>query len=147
MTQIAYAVTQGKYSDYRVIAIFSTAPKRDAFLREYVKLSQDAEAEDFALDPDVPTVTQCTSVFMDKDGNVDIRKLHSYACDITQAGFRFFTYRGDLLHWTVATDDMQRATKVVNEKRGQILALNAWGDDALVKAMLAAQDAGEEYDD
>jgi hypothetical protein len=126
-----------------VIAIFSTAEKRDVFLQEYVKLSKDVEAKDFALDPDIPTVVQCTSVFMDKDGNVNMRMLRFCACDIATAGFRYFTQGGGFLHWTVATDDAQRAIKVVNEKRGQILALNAWGDNTLVKALFAARDAGE----
>lgn len=45
-------------------------------------------------------------------------------------GFRCFDTEGNLV-WGVATFDLERAIKVVNEKRTQILALNLWGKQNL----------------
>ncbi len=46
-----------------------------------------------------------------------------------------------LLFWPVRTSDVKRAIKVVDEKRVQLLAMNAWGNDDILAQLKGAADA------
>ena len=46
-----YAITEGEYSDYRVLAVFST---KELAEKELPKYGGDAEIEEFPFDPEIP---------------------------------------------------------------------------------------------
>jgi hypothetical protein len=139
---VIYGVTQGEYSDYEVVALFTTPEKRDAFIAAFSKTSGNygiPEARDFDLDPDPPVEVEAIRVIMNKAGDViDVPELHTSTLD--KIGFVIFRSSGGSavdLCWRVATTDPERAIKAVNEKRTQIIAADAWGDNRAVRAMFA----------
>lgn len=142
LSKKAYAVTYGEYSDYTVVAIFSTPEKRDAYLAQYQLLNGYAEAEDFDLDPDIPEVLEYIRVTMARDGTVIETERRN---ELVKLGGFENLYR-DILVWCVQTTDVQRAVKVVNEKRAQIIAMNLWGDNtyAQIRAYFAMEDQATE---
>ena len=136
---VIYGVSQGEYSSYRVVALFTTAAKRDAFLAAYREMSltsYEPEAEDFDLDPDPPRAVEAIKVVMNKNGDVVSVSAPLATTPLDEVGFAFFATDGALM-WRVATTDPERAIKAVNEKRTQIIAADAWGDNRAVRAMFA----------
>jgi len=135
-----YIVTTGSYSDYQVESVWSTAKKAKARVKV---LAHGTNAGYFSDEVDqadeiIPTVL----VNMDKEGNVT-GTISGYD-NPKNAGFIGFTQYSSkwnlhrkewpVLLWKVATEDKERAIKVVNEKRAQIIANNLWGDNEAVKA-------------
>jgi len=131
-----YVVTTGDYSDYHIEAIFSTKELAD----EYVRRGGDEyEVDEWELDTPIPDALIRVSMFL--DGRVDSVD-HVIVKEIkgSSEGFYMFTesFNGDVvLIWYVKTDSEERAIKVVNEKRIQILALGIWGDEEKVKQMIS----------
>jgi len=119
-----YIVTSGEYSDYQIQAVFSTEEKA----QEWIGNNKDEEIEEYELDK-ADERYHYIEVGMRKDGTLALapevhwgQKLRpSYHTELSPR-------RGELLFWYVQTQDMERAVKVINEKRVQILAANAWGD-------------------
>ena len=125
-----YIVTEGNYSDYDIVAVFSTKKKAKEFLKKYEEVYPyiDVRIEEYPVD--VP-VEKCFGyvVVMKKNGDV-VRTEKTYDTEFGFRGFHFLS--GDLV-WAVNTDDEKKAIKVVNEKRAIILAHNAWGDEERVR--------------
>ena len=127
-----YIVTSGEYSSYGINAVFSEKKLAD----EYIKRAGEGYGiEDYELDEPIPEAR--ILVEMSKTG--DVSKIVRSIDD--QVGIvRFF--RPNLLEtdnhmlWCVRTDDKQKAIKIVNEKRFQILALDIWGDSQRVREMI-----------
>ncbi len=136
-----YVATTGEYSDYHIVAIFS----KKELAEEYKKLqggssdadywitqarTTDLDIEEWELDrPKDDWMT--IEVRIDKEGNVDeiVRSIDG------NTGFVCFDYKGNLL-WGVRVNKDESAIKVVNEKRAQILAINAWGDVKRMRELL-----------
>jgi len=120
-------VTQGIYSDYRIIGAFSSRYRAYEFLQLYrsAALGCETRIEEYELDVYIENIK--TTVTMSENGDV-LRIDREY--DVKD-GFRGF--EGKLLVWTIDTTDVVRAVKVVNEKRTIILAHNIWGDDKAVR--------------
>lgn len=122
-----HIVTAGEYSDYCIIAAFSNATVAKEFKDLYnatkAKRSYgQAKVEVWSLDqPKAEWVT--TTVRMSRSGEV----LETWSnVDASESCFIFDVY--DNLVVSVATRDVDRAIKVANEKRTQIIALNLWGN-------------------
>jgi hypothetical protein len=49
-----YAITEGEYSDYKVLAVFSTKELAERELPKYGTAQCPAEIEEFPFDPEVP---------------------------------------------------------------------------------------------
>lgn len=116
-----YLVTAGDYSDYSILAAFSTRERAEEYAKSRAR--EDAGVEEWELDeaqPHVPVV----NVAMDADGVVS--SIYASTCEPREIGF--MRYIQNRLYWRVATDDEVQAVKVVNETRATILAHNAWGD-------------------
>ena len=125
-----YIVTAGNYSDYHIVAVFSTRKKAEEFLKRYEEVYPyiDVRIEEHPID--VPVEKRFGyRVMMKKNGDVvSIEKAYE-----TQFGFRGFHFLSGDLIWAVNTDDEKKAIKVVNEKRAIILAHDAWGDEERVR--------------
>ena len=133
----AYVVTSGEYSDYSVLGVFSTRERGDAFCAVYnaSEPSEQARIEVFALDtpPDDWTVTD---VHMQRDGTV-LNVVTHVELRVEPPYYYMRPSATDVvLLWGVPTANKERAVKVVNEKRAQILAQNAWGDKAYLSSLL-----------
>jgi len=138
MTEV-YIVVDGHYSDYRIEAVFSTKELAQGYIDIYNKASKwrgDKRIEEYNLDK--PEKLELgLAVRMAKDGRVAEVSL-AVIKDNNNVGFKFFDLDTPInLGWIVATKDKERAIKVVNEKRTQILALGIWGDDAKVREIIS----------
>ncbi|MDD5288335.1 MAG: hypothetical protein PHY28_04405 [Dehalococcoidales bacterium] len=115
-----YMVTDGCYSDFRVEALYSKKELADEHVRRLD--SSDAAVEEMELDQPIPDVL--INVSMAVDGTV----INTYRDVGDQFGFNGYSFMNRTFNWKVKTDDRERAIKVANEKRAQIIAANAWGN-------------------
>ncbi len=125
-----YVVTSGCYSDYNIEAVFSTETIAQSYIDKGIAFGADKKSiEEFELDipPEQWVVTRVT---MMRNGIViDITKIYNGRCGLWWLG-----ETRDALTWGVGTEDAERAIKVVNEKRTQIVALNLWPETELQHA-------------
>lgn len=129
-----YVVTSGEYSDFRIHSVWSTKEKAEAHIKaanKYEWVLNDNIGE-YELDEKTQPV-HMIKVKMLEDGTVI--QLGRYINE--QVGFQWFmTFnRGLTLSWCVATESEERAIKVVNEKRAQILAQNLWNNEKGVREL------------
>lgn len=137
-----YIVTAGSYSDYRILACFSSRYRAKQYLENYRKMgacaSDGIEIETHNLN--VPNEWgYVTSVNMCKDGSLykvrwhpdPVRTNWVYA---PRSGHKFYQGKNPnpalaectYLSSTVVTDDHERAIKVTNELRTQLIASGEW---------------------
>jgi len=125
-----WLVSRGEYSDYRVICAFST-PQRAV---SYSRVAPDSFVETLSLDEDMPDVVDNIHILMSKDGDA-LRIYKPSVIDRNEIGFESYwpvsAEQGyeTCLSWNVETDNEERAIKVVNEKRVQIIAAGVWCDE------------------
>jgi hypothetical protein len=122
MTKTIYIITTGTYSDYHICAAFSTKKKAEEYINEMVAFldvsPSEYTIEQMELDAPIDN-RKIIQVYMDKYGNVN----HLYPMDDIYSTEGFQSYdTASYLIWNVHTDNKQKAVKVVNEKRIQILA-------------------------
>jgi hypothetical protein len=120
-----YMVTDGCYSDFRVEALYSKKELADEHVRRLD--SGDASVEEMELDQPIPDIL--INVSMAADGTVT----NTYRDVGDKFGFARYSYRNRTFNWRVKTDDKERAIKVVNEKRAQIIAANVWRNNEATK--------------
>jgi|JI10StandDraft_1071094.scaffolds.fasta_scaffold1460494_1 hypothetical protein len=135
-----YAVNSGSYSDYRVVALFSTPERAQEFMAA-VPDSDYNGVEEFELNPDTADLIKrgysLWLVHMLRDGNterVEQLKLSLYGVDDvghhiwrrTQAPA--YKSRGipDCLTSTVWAKSEEAAVKIVNEYRARMIASGEW---------------------
>ena len=122
-----YVVTSGSYSDYAIDAIFTDINKAE----EYKTNFNCDEVETHELNPNT-VAFHMTVVAMFFDGTS--KNQYELIAHENTSGFKRYVsskYSYNLkyvLIWIVNTNDKNRAIKVVNEKRIQILAAGCWGD-------------------
>jgi len=123
-----YLVTDGEYSDYRVLGAYT-----EKELAERARELWDADSiEDFDLDampPDGPPGMLPYVVSMDKDGQPrSINPVARVSCESVDRGLSIYQY-GDGFSWCcgyVWARDEQHAVKIVNERRIALLASGRW---------------------
>lgn len=136
-----YAVNSGCYSDYRIVALFSTPERAQEFMAA-VPDSDYNDVEEFELNPDTADMIKrgysLWSVHMLRDGNTERvsqrRDLSLY--DVGDVGHRIWrrtqapAYQGrgipDILTSTVWAKSEKAAVKIVNEHRAQMIASGEW---------------------
>jgi hypothetical protein len=138
-----YLVSRGYYSDYRVVAVFSTLQRAKEFMNLLPHEKEWNEVETYELDP--PTVAlikegyQYYTVRMRRDGKVEsvaVQPLNVYSIEECSRDsihdFYFVPCRGggELLEAAVWAKSEQHAIKIVNEKRVQLIAQNKWKEEA-----------------
>ena len=133
-----YVVTEGYYSDYKILAVFSTREKAERYIKlcqKYRDLLNSLEIEEFELDRE-PEEYVYTFVRMNRDGNViEVRKtvLDSWLASAWNdpANVNCDVYGNMYLY--VRTDDVKKAIKVANEIRTMLIATGRWKCEDLRK--------------
>jgi hypothetical protein len=135
-----YAVSAGSYSDYRVVALFST-PELAAKFMAAVPDSDYNEVEEYGLDQNTADLISrgysVWSVHMLKDGTTErANRLEAGIYNVTSMGHMIWrrtqaaAYKGkgvqDCLTSTVWAKTEKQAVKIVNEHRAQMIANGQW---------------------
>lgn len=134
-TGTLYAVSAGDYSDYRVIAIFSSRELAE----EYMQAVSDEtynRIEEYELNPpDASFINAGYSVWevpMLIDGTTErVHRTNSTSFDIGNVGHKIWKRSEsiglkDVLRSSVWAKTEQHAIKIVNEKRTQMIAEGLW---------------------
>ena len=127
-----YAVSSGSYSDYRINALFSTKAKAQAYIDDATNADDiNNNVIEFELDPLPPYFENYLSVEMKKDGTVvEVEDEGRHQVGNYCRGGVLYAENGvgTYLRYYVAATDRERAIKVTNEVRTQLIALNLWDD-------------------
>jgi hypothetical protein len=125
---IAYAVSSGEYSDYGVIAIFTSKEKAVEFLGFYPP-DDETFLEEFPLDemPEYPAGCVAWRVNIARDGRCECEQVSP---DRVSDGKLFPHYMDDgRMSTFLWARDAQHAAKIANEKRAQAVAAGTWETD------------------
>lgn len=139
-----YLVSKGVYSDYSIIGVFSARDKADRLVSQYNEYEKEEPDSNWAArveekDLDRPESTWFhTTVYMQRDGTATFALQDMFHTDPEESRhntLRYIDYlkypaneSAQYLVTSIATGDSQRAVKITNEYRAQIIAANAWGD-------------------
>ena len=139
--RIVYLISEGEYSDYRVVAAFTSEKLRDEYM---LLLAEDENyrcdgfrRETLPLNPRKEKMSESRVLIdIDKEGNVLRVYKDKVNIDVPRWGdplFGFQRYNTNsrnvqvpYMTWGCETDDEKRAIKVANEKRAMIVASDAW---------------------
>ena len=123
-----YMVTDGWYSDYRVLGIYSTKAKAE---RAKVLFNADNDVDPIELDatPEVPPGMLKWVVMMGLDGNSSgaLRE----PCDYGRVRASIYVPFGSadaIMRAALWAKDEEHAVKIANEWRTRIVANNLWTD-------------------
>ena len=125
-----YAVSEGRYSDYRIVALFSSSDKAQEFIDEI----HGDRIEEYELDPpDVDMRRQGYRVWyisMQRNGDLhlaadgynsnDIEEDPEIKCHYVPYLQEYACYR------TLWAKSKEHAIKIVNEQRAQLIAEGKW---------------------
>lgn len=140
MKKIIYAVNSGSYSDYRIVALFSTKKAARTYMSA-VKDSDYNDIEEYELDPDTADLIRrgysVWRVRMLRDGTVEkVDRTDNDSYDVQDIGDHIWertkapAYKGkgiqDALESTVWAKTEKAAIKIANEHRTQMVALGKW---------------------
>ena len=130
-----YLVSDGCYSDYSVLGIYST---RTLAEKAHELYNADNEIEEFDLDdfPDSPPGMQAYKVDMDRHGTATAERIKVPAADDTDFGTPIPAYlkskdplwQDPSYSLEVWAESPEHAIKIMNEKRLQMIAENNWVD-------------------
>lgn len=125
-----YLVTSGTYSDYGIDAVFTTRELAQAFIDSFEKSFYiEIRIEERILNPKEKEIRKGFKAYfvrMTKKGQVkDCYHSKSSYCFVEGKTFSFDI--DDNLYCHVFAKDDKHAIKIVNEKRGQLIALDRWG--------------------
>jgi hypothetical protein len=135
-----YAVNAGSYSDYRVVALFSSTELAQEFMAAVPDTDYN-EVEEFELDPKTADLIRrgyCTwRVWMLRDGTTEkVNREDVGIYEVTGIGHRMWrrteasAYKNkgvpDCLTSTVWAKSEEGAVKIVNEHRVQMIASGEW---------------------
>ena len=138
MSEEIYVVTQGCYSDYSVIAVFSTCEKAESFVRDYnERFSQggsgvwgdEATVETRDLDPVIPEYLKLPQWFfnMKRDGSLsDSPSQWECGCfGDPKVACALGNTRSSI--WCrIYAETPEAAVKIANEHRLQMIANEEW---------------------
>ena len=136
-----WLVTEGEYSEYGIVAAFSTKAKARVLLKRVEHFHPGyARIEEYELDATLPSYRWERSAWISREGKVEVGE--AIVCEETMVeespyswGLPFFLPQGkeEWLCLTIVAKDGERETarcaKIANEKRAIILANNLWGDE------------------
>ena len=134
-----YAVSTGIYSDYSVVAIFTTMELAQDFM-DAVPSDYYNDVEEFDLNPDTANLIKQGyspwSVHMLRDGTTEKVSRYEPSAHNTASEFNIWrrskamAYKGkgikDALACYVMAKSAEHAIKIVNEKRIQMIANGEW---------------------
>lgn len=117
-----YVVTQGSYSDYRIIATYDNKEDADECAAQY---GPDAMIEEYDLNPSLPYErgVRKYEVYMNKDGNADI---YEGTCNSESIFFHRSTGEIVASFVVLCRGDSDLAVKIANERRVMLIASGEW---------------------
>lgn len=117
-----YLVTDGEYSDYRVLGVYSTEEKAEAARNLWVAENAIEEYELDAMSETPPGLFPF-EVSMDAQGNT--KNTRRVSVEFFKPENRPY---GDDVHvdFRVWATDQEHAIKIANEHRTQLIAMNQW---------------------
>ena len=126
-----YLISRGSYSDYSVVGAFSTKEKAEQFIKEAKETEQvgcyqlNDEIEELGIDClTTPKGLHPYTVYFNKE---KVISTHPSYVEEMQTVIKPYGYAKQLSCWA---KDEQHATKIANEIRVQLIALNQWEDNA-----------------
>lgn len=130
--KIIYAVNRGSYSDYRIVALFTTKNKA----KEYMKFVTDDyynDIEEYELNPKIVDLVKrgysIWLILMLKDGTTELIERHNFS---RYESYEDFQIRKrsieNCLQAKVIAKTEKQAIKITNEHRVQMIANNKWID-------------------
>ena len=134
-----YAVSRGSYSDYRIVAVFSTKEQADELCRRYGEdMHDDADVEEWIVDAPMPNdgLLQYT-VWIGVDRNVhslDVRDADKIVDDRNNE-ISLYKARGKRvenranIYITCLAKSKEHAVKIANEKLTEVLAAGWTGKE------------------
>lgn len=129
-----YIVTDGIYSNYHVVGVYST---QEAAERAKVLYASDNDIEEFELDamPDTPNDRLYPyEVSIHKDGNVaDVCRLSVVESWYPDRWFRSFS---NAVVFIIRAQDEKHAVKIANEKRAHLIASGEWETAFAIKPVV-----------
>lgn len=135
-----WPITQGSYSDYHIVAAYSTEEKANLGLAEYNRDANHydvAEIEVWELDTYTPK-TDYWIVDVLKDGTVQKAYRHIVKHGEThddRPNYANFWAEG-VEFYIHSTDDKDKAIKIAKDRWAQIVAENLWGNQDALRAMM-----------
>lgn len=135
-----FVVTGGEYSDYKVIAAYSTL----AAAEEALALGLGDSIKEVPLDaiPEKPPGLFAFRGFISRDGKVNVQRVDPFSVvdgKLTSRNWKTLDVqiktevaRNELaggrllLHFTCWAADEQHAAKIANEQRAKLIALGQW---------------------
>jgi hypothetical protein len=127
-----YALSEGEYSDYHIIAIYSTKEKADAALAEFNREAQEsyekAGLEEYELDSYTPS-TEYYSVGVKPDGMMQyvMREVRQPGDQTARERRAYYASHGDCLCLFIDVDTREAAIKIAKEKWAKIASAGLWG--------------------
>ncbi len=130
MEKKVYVVTQGQYSDMTIEAVFTTRKKAQAFIDNEGDMNE--EIEEFELDKNLRPLSTILTPCMERNGDVRMVLKRRDSPTNAESARVISSYMSDQLYLRcdIVTDSEERAIKVCNERRIQILAENRWSKEA-----------------
>jgi hypothetical protein len=118
-----YVVTEGQWSDYSIVGVYSTKSLAERAAKVF-----NGSVETYELDEYAAPLAQGKKVFfvrMHRDG--EVIEAHPYNSDHL-LNITDFDHWGNLITSVWAKDE-QTAVKIANECRLQLVAMNRWGEE------------------
>lgn len=125
-----FVVTSGSYSDYGITAVFSTRKLAEEFIRDFPRRYDGHGIEEYLLDPKLPQPKGNRVGFfvqMSIDGACYVSREEDYHEEFI-SGEISFTCDTKSMNLYIFADDEQHAIKIANEKRGELIAMDLWGN-------------------
>lgn len=129
MTTI-YLVTDGQYSDYRVLSAHST---RELAERAKELANADNDIEEYDIDPELPQTPPGRLpwyVAMNRDGSAEYTRRAEVDGFTPEVGFSSGTHRDPPGTWRMHIEcwarDEAHAVKIANEHRAALVAADLW---------------------
>ena len=120
-----YIVTEGEYSDYGIIGVFSTKDKAEKFVEEF-----GGDIEEYGLDIlCLMKNKKIYSVKMTKEGVATVI-LEDYCC-IEDCINKRYGFDNKNMYFYCFAKDKPHAIKIANEWRTNLIANNQWGETNL----------------
>ena len=126
-----YLIECGAYSDYHIYAVVSTEEKAIQFVANR-STHTDIGYTEFEVD-EIPIMPERSiQVVMDREG--DVVRITRREDDVIsdRIEWYYWNWKGKqdpLMAINVFTEDEQRAIKVANEKRAQLIATDGWNQN------------------
>jgi hypothetical protein len=123
----SYVVTDGDYSDYRIVAVFDDKELASKFVEKY-----GGSIEEYDVNPARYEIENKYSVFrIEMNKNGDTKEIDSH-CDVSNFNrainketYNPYYNKNLMLTYVIAKNE-KSAVKIANERRIQMIANNEW---------------------